>query len=334
MVLLDLGDKEQAAQLVEDYTAKYAGRPEYMNSPDGEHAMFVSRAKEIIRRLQKRGLAGDALTLAEGLTAGVDKPSLDLVKALAVSRIKAGKLAEATAATEKLLKDYPMDEAGAMAVVEVAAALRKSGQLDKAMGLYEYARGIAKGTKAEAMARAGRAQIWVTQGKDEDVKAEVDAIIADANSLPDAGLAVFVIGEEYYLKAKAQNASGQGNVVAAKAEYEKAIAILQTSLGLTSADPKKCNAYYVTGLSYRELGDYVKAADALQKAYQADPAFEYADYCLFENIRCYGRLAESGKVSRCEAFYNSYLFLNELNTLFPGSKYIPISQHWLVQCTE
>jgi tetratricopeptide (TPR) repeat protein len=321
MVLLDLGDKEQAAQLVEDYTAKYAGRPEYMNSPDGEHAMFVPRAKEIVRRLQKRGQADEALTLAEGLTAGVDKPSLDLAKALAVSQIKTGKLAEATAATEKLLKDYPMDEAGAMAVVEVAAALREAGQLDTAMGLYEYARGIAKGTKAEAMARAGRAQVWVRQGKDKDVKVEVDAIIADTNSLPDADLAVFVIGEEYYL---AGQKTGNDDL------FYKSIALLKDIPLATNKDkPFTASVQYMLGLNYQYLGEYLKAASAFEDAYAADPKFMYAEYCLFAAGYCNEKLLGQKLVSEAEGKALIRHIYTQFLQIYPDNKRVSYVREWL-----
>jgi len=308
--LLDLGRKKEAAQRAEEYTAKYAGKPEYM-SPDGEHAGFAPKAQWIVKRLQGRGQMDEALTLAEGLNAGQAGPTMESIKTLAVARIKAGQLDEAAKLTNTLIKDYPMNEAGAMAVVEVAAAFRESGQLDKAMGLYEYAMGIAKGTKAEARARAGRAQIWVTQGKDEDVKAEVDAIIADANSLPGADEAVFWIGEDYYNKA--QKASGEGNAAAAKAACEKAIAILQTSLDLKSAAPQKCIAYYTTGLCYRELGDFEKAADAFYVAIEADPGFIYAGSTHWLIADCYEKLKRDGIVDAAEA---DPIIEREFQTLF------------------
>jgi hypothetical protein len=49
---------------------------------------------------------------------------MESIKTLAVARIKAGQVAEAEGLTKKLLNDYPKDEAGAMAVVEVAAFRR------------------------------------------------------------------------------------------------------------------------------------------------------------------------------------------------------------------
>jgi tetratricopeptide (TPR) repeat protein len=263
--LLDLGRKKQAAQRVEEYTAKYAGKPEYM-SPDGEHAGFAPKAQWIIKRLQKQNQMDEALTLAEGLNDGQSGPTIESIKTLAVARIKAGQLAEAAKLTNTLIKDYPMDEAGAMAVVEVAAALRESGQMDTAMGLYEYAIGIAKGTKAGAMARAGRAQIWAKQGKDEDVKAEVDAIIADANSLPDADLAVFMIGEEYYNKAFTDDTHGRLAENSSEA-LNKAIEIWQKPV--FSSDLR---AISLMALCYQRLGQAEKATLLYNKVVAKDPA--------------------------------------------------------------
>jgi len=324
--LQDLGRKEQAAQLVGDYTAKYAGKPEYM-SPDGEHAGFAPRAQEIVKRLQRRGQVDEALTLAEGLNAGQDSPSMESIQTLAVSRIKAGKPDEAAELTKKLIEESPMDEAGAMAVVEVAAALREAGQLDTAMGLYEYAMGIAKGTKAGAMARAGRAQIWVRQGKDEEVKAEVDAIIADANSLPDADRVLFQIGEEYYNKA--QKASGEGNAAAAKAACEKAVAILKTSLDMTTVAPNRCSAYYVAGLCYQQLGDYAKAADAFHAAYQADLKFKYAEYCLFAVGYCNEKLLGQKLVSEAEGRALIRHIYTQFLQIYPDTKRVSYVREWL-----
>jgi tetratricopeptide (TPR) repeat protein len=198
--------------------------------------------------------------------------------------------------TNTLLKDYPMDEAGAMSVVEVAAALRESGQMDTAMGLYEYAMGIAKGTKAEAMARAGRAQVWVTQGKDEDVKAEVNRIIADANSLPGADEAVFVIGEEYYCIAnKAIDDEAK------REAYQNAIDMWEKCISTNHKSSSSPQFYYFTAGALRRIGRYDEAIQYYEKVVSQWPECDLAWQAQLVAAKCYQGLKEQNLLSAEEA---------------------------------
>ncbi len=169
---------DRAARLARDYAAKYVGRPEYM-SAGGKHPGFVQTFGRIVELLQERNQAADALVLAERLTAGQDKLSAESVKALATSQITTGKLEEAAATTETLLTAYEHSEDWGQAVNETAEAWRLAGQLDTAMGMYEQVMGVAKGTKAEAMARAGRMTIWIDRGQNELMVQESEAIFRD-----------------------------------------------------------------------------------------------------------------------------------------------------------
>jgi tetratricopeptide (TPR) repeat protein len=291
--LLDMGKKKEAAQLVEEYTAKYVGKPQYM-SPDGEQPEFLPSAQRIVERLERRGLMDEALTLGERLNAGQSVPTMESIKTLAVTRIKAGQLDEAAKLTNTMLKDYPMDEAKAMAVVEVAAALRETGQLDKAMGLYEYARGISKGTRAKALAIAGRAQIWAKQGKDEAVKAEVDKIVTDAQNQPDVGLTVFVIGEQYYFMADEAVKANDPNQV--KANYQKALAVWQRFEKAVPNHNSPLCAYY-SGIVCQRLGQYEQALSHFQRVIAQWPQFDRAWFAQYQIALIYEKNMKQGIVT-------------------------------------
>lgn len=177
------------------------------------------------------------------------------------------------------------------------------------------------------------ARVYVHQGNDSQAEATVnEALDLFQNSPDDLAYHLYGVGEEFYLQG--QNEARAGNTQKAQSDFEKALSYWSNTVDRIADSRHKCTWYLGIGSCYRELENYQRAADAFQKAYQINPNYRYADYCLFENVRCYGKLARMGAVSRCEAFYCSYLFLDELVEQFPESKYRPYAVNWLSQCLE
>ena len=83
------------------------------------------------------------------------------------------------------------------------------------------------------------------------------------------------------------------------------------------------NACYMLGLNYQQLGEYLKAADAFQNAFQANPKHEYADYCLFATGHCYEKLLKQGAISQVDAKAAISAQYQRLKSEFPQSEYIP-----------
>jgi tetratricopeptide (TPR) repeat protein len=187
--------------------------------------------------------------------------------------------------------------------------------------------------KMEALGNMAKSAVHLEEVADApDVSAVIQLLMTDFKDAKRLGFHVYQIGEEYYFRGKAYTKGGQRD----KAAYyfNKAFNIWEKNLNDIPDVHHQCLAYYTIGLSYYYMGDYVLTADALKMAYQIDPQFKYADYCLFENVRCYGRLALTGQMNRCEAFYNSILFYDELLEKFPDSKYCSQAKLWLSQCME
>jgi tetratricopeptide (TPR) repeat protein len=271
-------------------------------------------------------------TLAERLIAGQDRPTMESIKTLAVSRIKAGKLAEATAATEKLLKDYPMDEAGAMAVVKVATALRKSGQMDTAMGLYNTVLSLKPAEEIQMRCIAGIAQTYVRLGDDAKVQEKVDYLLSNFKDNPDSlAFRVFEIGEEYL--SVAEEAS---NDDAKRQAYQKAIDIGRKCLSANNKLSPSPQFYYFTGYALYQLGKYDEAVLYCEQAVGQWPSYEKAWQCLLMASTCYEKLAQDGSVSQEEAnnsIRNCYKRILEKYPTCPS----PIKQNmddWLKQHPE
>jgi tetratricopeptide (TPR) repeat protein len=242
-------------------------------------------------------------------------------------------LSQAKAVVDTLQTDYRYSAGFGKAMNKVGHCYRKLGDYAEAIALYQLVLDTKSDPVTEQLyAIRGIGQCYARQGDDQMVLQTGDTMTSIYKDKKEFAISLFVLGEEYYIMA--QEARKNGDQDAARINYEKAIAVWESNINLIGVAQERCLLYYSIGVSNQYLGDYVKTADALQKAYQANPKFKYADYCLFENVRCYGRLAESGKVTRCEAFYHSDLFLEELLTQFPDSKYSPYGKKWLSQCVQ
>ncbi|MFA6426701.1 MAG: tetratricopeptide repeat protein [Phycisphaerae bacterium] len=132
---------------------------------------------------------------------------------------------------------------------------------------------------------------------------------------------LFNIGETYYLEGQKNNQSEF---------FRQSAGLFENDVfSLTLNDTLKAAASYMLGLNYQQLGEYLKAADAFGKSYQADPKFEYADYCLFAVGRCYEKLLEQGSVSQTDAKAVIAAQYLQLISEYPQSKGAPYVREWL-----
>lgn len=265
-----------------------------------------------------------------GLATHPDSPWKHDIQAVIVKSYLAEKNYEqAMLASAELLSTCSSRSETVKYLAELGQIYREEKKWPESLQYYQMALDKAEMPEEELDGYAGiaMASVWL----DDSLKAQdiVDLILSDYANEKKAAYSVFMIGEQYYFHAKELFKIDK---TVSNEKYFNAIAIWEKNINQLSDTHFQCMAYYGTGLCYRDTEDYTKAADFLQKAYQVNPKFTYADYCLFENIRCYGKMAKSGKISRCEAFYNSYLFLEKLLEQFPNSKYCSYGQAWLSPC--
>ncbi len=204
--------------------------------------------------------------------------------------------------------------------------------LGKAKALYTKLIADYPGSAVAASSKRQLVSLGVIFKDANEVQNAFTNLVSDFNDVNGVSEQIFAIGEQYY--ARAQSCQKRKDVNGTKDNYAKAIQTWEQIIKrpMKSKSLVVAEAHYATGLCYRALGEYQKAADAFANSYLLEPNFQYADYCLFENIRCYSRLARESKISSCEAFYNSILFYNELTGKFSTSKYIPYAQRWLSVC--
>jgi len=267
-----------------------------------------------------------------GLTTHPDSPWKHDIQAVIVKSYLAEKNYEqAMLASAELLSTCSSRSDTVKYLTELGLIYREEKKWAESLQYYQMALDKAEIPEEELDGYAGiaMASVWL----DDSLKAQdiVDLILSDYANEKKTAYSVFMIGEQYYFHAKELFKIDK---TVSKEKYSNAIAIWEKNINQLSDTHFQCMAYYGTGLCYRDTEDYKKAADFLQKAYQVNPKFTYADYCLFENIRCYGKMAKSGKITRCEAFYNSYLFLEKLLEQFPNSKYCSYGQAWLSPCVS
>jgi tetratricopeptide (TPR) repeat protein len=254
---------------------------------------------------------------------------LELVRYEVLSLAAAGKDAEVQSEITKAKTEFAGRRELPVFIYSIANQYKKLKKPDQAKALFgqiiqQYPnRSVAKGARMELLKY--KIQSLVAAGKDAEVQSEIIKAKNDPSS--PAGHIILFIGEEYY--SKAQNASGQGKAAAEKAEYEKAIAILETNLDLASAVSKKCSACYVTGLCYQQIGEYLKAASAFENAYAADPKFIYAEYCLFAVGNCHEKLLKQSLVSETDGIAVIRGVYTQFLQTYPDSESAPHVREWL-----
>ena len=104
--------------------------------------------------------------------------------------------------------------------------------------------------------------------------------------------------------------------------------VLNTVLSDSNNDVK-AGAYYMLGLGYQRLKEYSKALQAFSNSYQANPKFQYADYCLYAQGYCSERMMKEETMTPADAKTIITMQYQQLISEFPKSHYTKKAQVWL-----
>jgi tetratricopeptide (TPR) repeat protein len=132
-----------------------------------------------------------------------------------------------------------------------------------------------------------------------DVNEIMDVLVADYNSVPNAGFHVFQIGEEYYFKAV--KAAAKSNKELANSCYQKAISIWDNNITKINDFKHKCYATYYTAVAFEQTGKYEDAISYYKKTLQEFPNYKKAWNAQFKIAHCYDKMCKRKLISKDEA---------------------------------
>lgn len=266
------------------------------------HPEFVEMVHRIAHHyLHQSGDVGRSLELNLRLLNEYPRheAALKIERDMAIAYLDMGAKEMADARLESLLTTYADHPSLPEALNQTGDAYRRHGHYAEAINLFETALAQNPNDTEKLRAYTGGAQCVVRLGDDEAVDMYVDTIISELGHLPEAARGIFLIGEEYYFKAR--ELFGAEDVNIERDFYLRAIVVLEEAFQAADNIHYYGLSHYVRGLAYMQTGDYAKAAEAFESSYRVYPEYHRADYCMFAAADCYDRLAQDGEISQAEA---------------------------------
>jgi tetratricopeptide (TPR) repeat protein len=322
--LIDAGDYKSAESAVDKMAGDFADNPQLPESI-WEAAKRYDRveaydySKKRCEQMIEKFPNNDHSNLA----------ALLLARFKVYELIDSGKYEDANTAVNKLIEDFKGNRQLPRRLYEIAYQYEKRGKRTYAMHLRgQMAEGWPNDEYGIRAAFQHKMETYTTldDNKIAEMQTAIDKLVADSNNHPQLARRLPQImqniAEMNYAKVADSNAQQQS---VNKLLYLSSELLKKYAVGKTTDS----GAYYLLGLYYNKLGEYTKAADAFKNAYQIDPKFKYADYCLFAQGYCYEKLMNNKLISETEAKSLITSNYNKLLTSYPQSKYSSYAIGWL-----
>jgi len=260
------------------------------------------------------------------------RSQIDISKVEAICLIDSGKDAEIQAIISKFKSDFKGNSYLPAALYRICERFEDAKKYDTAKAIYGQIAQEFGNSSFAARAQLNIAKInvivSVVPGSDIVTQSAVDKLAAayDSATYPMISNAIYLITEKCYAegtKPDVNRVAGDKLVALSAALLDKYV------LGKICGRDNKASAYYISGLNHDRLGDYAKAAQAFQGAYDANPKHQYADYCLFAVGHCCEKLLEQKLISKTAAAATITSQYSQLVSKYPQSAYAPHARSWL-----
>ena len=231
-----------------------------------------------------------------------DRKAIRAQMGIAKIFVETGDDPNAEAAIDKLVANYSENEGIAKAVDHIADEYRGLQRYDKAKELYELA--VLRWPDAEhsknALIDARKADIeaLIAAGDDANALAEIESMGVDFNDNPGLVKSLFQMGERFYRKGFYYK-NRQDNALS-KAAFTTAAAVWDMILdrpGLYKIE----DVYYFSAGCYRQLGDYVRAAEYYHAMVDGWPSNAKASDAQYRIASCYKKMMDAGRIPQVEA---------------------------------
>lgn len=227
----------------------------------------------------------------------------------AVALILNNQKTEAAAIVEKIKQEQYQDISFFIALNKVAEAYKQAGDYGESIQLFSFLCNSGADTRIETDARVSKAIVHQIVNDDESVSAEVEALIAKASELPAVDWAVYIIGEEYFIRGELLRT--QGNRAESQEYYRKAMAVWKRILESLRGTAHEPEAYLFSGICYKRLEQYQLAVNYFEKVISEWPDYMYVDsaynfigLCL-EKMKSLNLISSAQADARIEEVYRT-----------------------------
>lgn len=209
----------------------------------------------------------------------------------------------ALAAFDKLVADFNDHRDLFQTISEIGMESQdpKAGKYDLAKAIFNKVLTDYPGTKLAFKAQKNLAVINLEEGDYTAAQEAFDTLITDFNDHPDLPQVVFTVGRQYYLEAlqdEKQELNEQNKVL-----FQKAIDIWDRIITQFPNADEAPQAYFMSGVCYRDLGEDVKSTECFQKIVNEYPDYMYAweaKFMIEHNVRDVQRWPQSIDYSELE----------------------------------
>jgi TolA-binding protein len=225
---------------------------------------------------------------------------LELVRYEVLSLAVAGKDAEVQSEITKAKTEFAGRRELPGFLYSIANQYKKLKKPDQAKALYgqiiqQYPnKPVARGAQLQLLGY--KIQSLAAAGKDAEVQSE----IAKAKNELDcpAGDIIFLIGEDYYLKA--EEAAKAGDTNQAKVDYQKALNLWK-QFEQAIPDHSRPQYAYFSGIVCQRLGQYEQAMVYFQRVISKWPDYKQSWHARYMTVDCVEMLAKAGRMDTTQA---------------------------------
>lgn len=201
---------------------------------------------------------------------------------------------------ERALALYPDHKESAWVQIQnIDSIMNLNGpkNVEYAIQLYQDLSAASSDPKVQIRCAEGIGKGYVRLDNDAGVQEQMDRLYTDffPDHPKEAVDSVLDIGEEYYWAAQA--AAMRKDPQSAAVFYEKGINVLSGTLPILPDADTRCMAFYMIGLDYWYLEQWLPAADAFIDSVEANSQFMFADAMHWLVADCYEKLKQNGSVS-------------------------------------
>jgi predicted negative regulator of RcsB-dependent stress response len=315
------------------YEAAYSAVPQVMKDFAG-HKQLAKRLWEIANRFDKFKTYEYSKSLCQKIVTNYPKDEYASYAGLQLAKLEVYELIDANnyesveKAISQMMSDYAKQRQLPRRLYEIAHQYEKKGDAANATALHSRIAGSWPNDEygVRAFFKCKIANNNFDETKIAELRNEIDNFVnKNYPSIKNLPNIMLNIAEMCY--EKAENSEVQKEC--AKKLQHLSSELLEKYVAGKTGGSTLTTAYYILGLNYDKFGEYTKAVDAFKNAYQTDPKFKYADYCLFAQGYCYEKIVEKGLISEAEGAPLIAVQYNKLLSSYPQSKYAQHAGDWL-----
>ena len=204
-----------------------------------------------------------------------------------------GDMEKAEALVQRFLSEPHTGDAYVTFVNPVANTYNLKGFYQTADALYQYALDYADADDGRlAITKMGQLASRIATTDPNVMQQQFDRVLADYADDPNVVKGVFLAAEvHYFVGQKRRDAD------AASSDYTGGIRLLEETLPKMENDHDRSEAYYIMGLYYWQLKDWLASASALMDSVAANSRHQHAGSMHWMISSCYERLQREGAVS-------------------------------------